>query len=204
MGWYTEQVLPRFINATLGGKRFRPLRERVASGLSGDVIEIGFGSGLNVPYYPESVRSVKAVDPSAVGKRLATQRIAASSTPIEFVGLDGARLPLDEESADHVLTTWTLCTIPEVSTALSEMKRVLRPGGAVHFLEHGRSPDAKVARAQDRWTALNRRLGGGCHLNRPILDLVSASGLEVTKIDNYSVQGPKVVGYMYEGLAEKR
>ena len=204
MGWYSEQVLPRFINASLGSKRFAPLRQRVATGLSGDVVEVGFGSGLNVPYYPPEVRTVKAIDPSAVGKKLAAERVAASSAQIEYVGLDGARLPLADESADHVLTTWTLCTIPDVGGALGEVRRVLRPGGALHFLEHGRSPDEKVARAQDRWTPLNRRLGGGCHLNRPILDLLRASGLEVTKIENYYVKGPKVVGYMYEGLAEKR
>jgi ubiquinone/menaquinone biosynthesis C-methylase UbiE len=204
MGWYAEQVLPRFINVSLGSKRFVPMRQRVASGLSGDVVEIGFGSGLNVPYYPASVRSVKAIEPSALGKSLAAERVAASHAPIEFVGLDGARLPLEDESADHVLTTWTLCTIPDVESALQEMKRVLRPAGTVHFLEHGRSPDEKVARAQDRWTPLNRRLGGGCHLNRPILDLLRASGLEVTTIENYSIKGPKVVGYMYEGSAVKR
>jgi ubiquinone/menaquinone biosynthesis C-methylase UbiE len=204
MGWYDEKVLPRFINVSLGSKRFIPMRQRVASGLFGDVVEVGFGSGLNVPYYPASVRSVKAIEPSALGKRLATERVAASHASIEFVGLDGARLPLEDESADHVLTTWTLCTIPDVESALQEMKRVLRPAGTVHFLEHGRSPDQKVARAQDRWTPLNRRLGGGCHLNRPILDLLRASGLEVTKIENYSIKGPKVVGYMYEGSAAKR
>lgn len=204
MGWYGEQVLPRFINASLGSNRFVPMRQRVASGLSGDVIEVGFGSGLNVPYYPASVRSVKAIEPSALGRRLAAERVAASHVPVEFVGLDGARLPLEDESADHVLTTWTLCTIPDVDAALQEMKRVLRPTGTLHFLEHGRSPDEKVARGQDRWTPLNRRLGGGCHLNRPILDLLQRSGLEVTKIENYYIKGPKLVGYMYEGLAEKR
>jgi ubiquinone/menaquinone biosynthesis C-methylase UbiE len=204
MGWYSDQVLPRFINVSLGSKRFVAMRQRVTSGLSGDVVEVGFGSGLNVPYYPASVRSVKAIEPSTVGRRLAAERVAASHAPVEFVGLDGARLPLEDESADHVLTTWTLCTIPDVEAALQEMKRVLRPAGTLHFLEHGRSPDEKVARAQDRWTPLNRRLGGGCHLNRPILDLLRASGLEVTKIENYSIKGPKVVGYMYEGSAEKR
>lgn len=204
MGWYGEQVLPRVVNSALGSKRFGPMRERVASGLSGDVVEVGFGSGLNVPYYPASVRRVKAVEPSAVGKKLAAERVAASPTLIEFVGLDGASLPLEDQSADHVLTTWTLCTIPDVESALEEMRRVLRPGGTLHFLEHGRSSDEKVARAQDRWTPLNRRLGGGCHLNRPMLDLLEGSGLEVTKIETYYIQGPKAFRYMYEGLAEKR
>ncbi len=147
MGWYTDQIVPRFIDATLGGKRFAPLRGRAASGLSGDVVEIGFGSGLNVPHYPSSVRRVIAVDPSAVGKHLAAKRVAASAIPIEFAGLDGARLPFDDESADHVLSTWTLCTIPDVEGALGEVRRVLRPGGTFRFLEHGRSPDSRVARA---------------------------------------------------------
>ena len=144
-----------------------------------------------------------AVEPSDVSKRLAATRVAASKVPIDFVGLDGARLPLGDESADYVLSTWTLCTIPEVEAALSEVKRVLRSGGEFHFVEHGRSPDEKVARAQDRWTPLNMRIAGGCHLNRPILELLNASGLEVTRIDRYYIKGPKQFGYMYEGIAAK-
>lgn len=204
MGWYTDQVVPRFINVALGSKRFVPMRQRVTAGLEGDVVEIGFGSGLNVPYYPSTVRSVKAIDPSAVGQTLAHDRVAAAAMPIEYVGLDGAHLPLPDGSADHVLSTWTLCTIPDVDDALAEVKRVLRPGGSFHFLEHGRSPDAKVARTQDRLTPINRRLGGGCHLNRPIRDLLDRSGLEVTAIDTYYMPGAKAVGYMYEGVAKKR
>jgi ubiquinone/menaquinone biosynthesis C-methylase UbiE len=204
MGWYTDEVVPRFINVALGSKRFVPMRQRVTAGLEGDVVEIGFGSGLNVPYYPPAVRSVKAIDPSAVGKQLARDRVASALVPIEYVGLDGAHLPLPDASADHVLSTWTLCTIPDVDDALAEVRRVLRPGGSLHFLEHGRSPDAKVARTQDRLTPINRRLAGGCNMNRPIRDLLDGSGLEVTTIENYYVKGPKAVGYMYEGVAEKR
>ena len=203
MGWYGEHIVPRITNLSCGSKRMRPMRERVVGGLSGEVVEVGFGTGLNVPFYPAAVASVKAVEPSEVSKRLASARVAASSVPIDFVGLDGAHLPLDDESADHVLSTWTLCTIPDVEAALAEVKRVLRPGGVFHFVEHGQAPDEKVARAQDRWTPLNMRLGGGCHLNRPILDLVNASGLEVTQIDRYYIKGPKLVGYMYEGSAQK-
>src|SRR4249919_260017 len=114
MRWYTDEVVPRFINVALGSKRFLPMRQRVTAGLEGDVVEIGFGSGLNVPYYPPGVRSVKAIDPSAVGKRLAGDRVASATMPIEYVGLDGAHLPLADSSADHVLSTWTLCTIPDV------------------------------------------------------------------------------------------
>lgn len=116
----------------------------------------------------------------------------------------GQQLPVEDASVDHVLTTWTLCTIPDVGRALSEIRRVLRPGGALHFVEHGRSPEPRVAAWQDRLTPLQRRIFGGCHLNRPIGELVAASGLEVTRMDNYSIRGPKVFGYMFEGLATKR
>ncbi len=201
MGFYEDRVLPRCIDVLLGAKELRKLRRRVASTLSGEVLEVGFGSGLNVPYYPETVIRVQAVDPATVGRKLAAKRVEASSVPVEYVGLDGEALPLDDASVDHVLTTWTLCTIPDVEQALHEMRRVLRPGGTLHFLEHGRSPDEKVARRQDRWTPLQRRIAGGCHLNRPIDDLVAGAGFEITGLDNYSVKGPKAFSYMYEGTA---
>lgn len=204
MGWYADEVVPRYINVALGSRRFVEMRQRVTNGLEGDIVEIGFGSGLNVPYYPPAVCSVKAIAPSAVGQKLARDRIAAAAIPIEYVGLDGAHLPLPDESTDHVLSTWTLCTIPAVDEALAEVKRVLRPGGSLHFLEHGRAPDEKVARTQDRLTPINRRLLDGCHLNRPIRDLLDRSGLEVTTIDTHYIKGPRALTYMYEGVAEKR
>ncbi len=204
MGWYADQVVPRLINVALGSERFEAIRPRVTKGLEGDIVEIGFGSGLNVPHYPPAVRSVKAIDPSVVGQKLARGRVGAAAIPIEYVGLDGAHLPLPDASADHVLSTWTLCTIPDVDAALAEVKRVLRPGGSLHFIEHGRAPDAKVARTQDRLTPINRRLLAGCHMNRPIRELLDRSGLELTAIDTYYMEGPKAVGYMYEGVAQKR
>ena len=121
--------------------------------------------------------------------------------PIEYVGLDGEHLPLDDASVDHVLSTWTLCTIPDVGAALAEVRRVLRPGGALHFVEHGRSPDAAVARWQERLDPLQRRLVGGCHLTRPIDELIRASGLEMTQLRNHYLRGPKVFGYLYIGAA---
>lgn len=203
MGIYERQIVPRFVNVVLGGKQFARLRERVASGLEGEVLEVGFGSGLNVPYYPAAVTRVRAVDPATVGRKLAEKRVAASTVPIEYVGLDGQNLPIDDASVDHVLTTWTLCTIPDVHRALGEMHRVLRPGGALHFLEHGRSPDPKVERWQDRMTPIQRRIGGGCHFNRPIDQLLTDAALDIEQLDNYYVKGPKTVGYMYEGVATK-
>jgi SAM-dependent methyltransferase len=123
---------------------------------------------------------------------------------VEYVGLDGEKLPLDDASVDHVLTTWTLCTIPDVDRALAEIRRVLRPDGTLHFLEHGRSPDEKVVRWQDRMTPIQRRFAGGCHLNRPIDRLLVDAGLTVDRLENYYVKGPKLFGYMYEGVATKR
>jgi ubiquinone/menaquinone biosynthesis C-methylase UbiE len=203
MGFYEDRILPYCVDLALGGKQFGRLRERVVAGIDGEVLEVGFGSGRNVPFYPSDVTRVRAVDPATVGLKLAAKRVAASTVPVEYVGLDGESLPLDEASVDHVLTTWTLCTIPDVGRALGEIRRVLRPGGSLHFLEHGRSPDPGVARWQDRITPINRRIAGGCHPNRPIESIVADSGLQIAELQNYYVRGPKPLGYMYEGVATK-
>jgi len=203
VGFYEAQILPRVVDLALGGSELGRLRARVAAGLDGEVLEVGFGSGRNVPYYPTSVTRVRAVDPAVVGRKLAARRVAATSVPVEYVGLDGQTLPLADESVDHVLTTWTLCTIPDVDAAVAEIRRVLRPGGAFHFLEHGRSNQPDVARWQDRVTPVQRRVAGGCHLNRRIDALVTEGGLEIDQLATYYVKGPKVMTYMYEGVATK-
>lgn len=204
VGFYEREVLPRFVDVALGGKQFKRLRARVASDLDGEVLEVGFGSGRNVPFYPTAVTRVRAVDPATVGRKLAAKRVAETTVPVEYIGLDGETLPLTDASVDHVLTTWTLCTIPDVDRALEEIRRVLRPGGSLHFLEHGRSPDPNVLRWQDRLTPLQQKIAGGCHLNRPIDALLAASGLEIDRLENYYLKGPKPLGYMYEGVASKR
>jgi ubiquinone/menaquinone biosynthesis C-methylase UbiE len=204
MGWYEDRVLPRVVDVALRGKQFDRVRARVAGGLDGEVLEIGFGFGRNVPHYPASVRRVRAVDPATLGRDLAAERVAASAVPVEYVGLDGEVLPLDDSSVDHVLTTWTLCTIPAVDRALGEIRRVLRPGGTLRFVEHGRSPDTGVARWQDRLTPIQRRVFGGCHLNRPIDRMLTDAGLTITQLDTYYLPGPKPFGYLYEGAAAKR
>jgi ubiquinone/menaquinone biosynthesis C-methylase UbiE len=203
MGFYEEQVLPRLVDVALSGKQFREKRARVASRLEGDVLEVGFGSGRNVPHYPPEVKRVRAVDPAVVGRQLASRRVAASPVAVEYIGLDGQDLPVEDDSVDHVLTTWTLCTIPDVPRALAEIRRVLRPSGGLHFLEHGRSSDPKVVRWQNRLTPLQRRIAGGCHLNRPVDRLVAESGLRVTAMENYHLKGPKTFGCMFEGVAVK-
>ena len=145
MGLYGEQVLPRVINAVCGLKTVEPLRSRVCEGLEGNVVEIGFGSGLNVPFYPAAVTGVSAVEPAGVGWKLAQTRVSESSVPVQRSGLDGQSLPFADESYDSALSTWTLCTIPDVAAALAEIRRVLKPGGTLHFLEHGLAPDEKRA-----------------------------------------------------------
>lgn len=203
MGFYENQVVPRFTNLVMSRRELTPIRARVAASLDGDVLEVGFGSGLNVPHYPPAVTRVRAVDPATLGRKLAAKRVAASRVPVEYVDLDGQALSLEPDSIDHVLTTWTLCTIPDVARALGEIRRVLRPGGSFHFVEHGRSPDPNVADWQDRLTPIQRRVAGGCHLNRPIDQLVLNSGLKLVRLENYYAKGPRPFGYMFEGLATK-
>jgi ubiquinone/menaquinone biosynthesis C-methylase UbiE len=203
MSWYGDQVLPRLIDVVLSTREITEIRARVAGGLEGEVLEVGFGSGRNVPHYPAAVTRVRAVDPATVGRRLAAARVERSPVPVEYVGLDGQDLPLASGSVDHVLTTWTLCTIPDVGRALREMVRVLRPGGQLHFVEHGRSPDPRVARWQDRLTPVQRRIAGGCHLNRPIDELVAGSGLTLSSMTTYHIRGPRALGYTFEGVATR-
>jgi len=179
------------------------LRARVTGGLSGEVLEVGFGSGLTMPYYPPAVQRVRAVDPSAVARKLAADRVAASPVPVEYIGVDAQALPLADASVDYVVSVLTLCTIPAVDRALAEIRRVLRPAGAFHFMEHGLSPEETVARWQHRLTPLQRRVFGGCHIDRPIGRLVAGAGLEVTRLDNYYLKGPRAFGYMFDGVAAR-
>jgi ubiquinone/menaquinone biosynthesis C-methylase UbiE len=181
-------------------------RRRATDGLHGEVVEIGFGSGLNVPAYPTDVTTVYAVDPSLVARELAAERVAASPAEIRYVGLDGEDLPLDDASVDTALSTFTLCTIPNAGQAVREVNRVLRPGGTFHFLEHGLCPDAGVARWQHRLNGVQRRVAGGCHLDRPIEQLVRDAGFEITAIHHDQLAGPGFMrpwAYLYEGVATK-
>lgn len=195
MGIYGEQVLPRLINVACGLKAVEPLRQRVCEGLHGEVVEIGFGSGLNAPFYPASVARVTAIEPADVGWKLAEKRLAETAVPVERSGLDGQSLPFPDDSFDSALSTWTLCTIPDVAAALSEVRRVLRPGGSLRFLEHGLAPDERVQRWQHRLEPMQKRIFGGCHLTRPIPDLLTASGFAIEDLDVFYEDGtPKFVG----------
>jgi SAM-dependent methyltransferase len=204
MGWYDDHVLPRVINVVMDNKQMRRIRGRVCAGLAGEVVEIGFGTGLNLPFLPPTVTRLHAVEPSGLGVRLARQRIDGTVAPVEVVGLDGQRLPLADASVDAALCTWTLCTIPDAVAAVREVRRVLRPGGTMHFVEHGASPHPRVRRWQDRLNGLQRRTAGGCNLNRDIPAIVEAGGLTVEQLDTYYAKGtPKPLGWEFEGVAVK-
>lgn len=202
MGIYAEQVLPRIIDVACGMKANAPLRKRVCDGLHGQVVEIGFGSGLNVPYYPSAVTGVAAVEPADLGWKLARKRLAATTIPVERSGLDGQSLPLADESCDTAVSTWTMCTIPDVAAALHEVRRVLKPGGTLHFVEHGLAPDEKVRRWQHRLEPLQKRVFGGCHLTRQIPDLLTDAGFTITEVDVFYEDGaPKFLAADTLGVA---
>jgi ubiquinone/menaquinone biosynthesis C-methylase UbiE len=201
MGLWAESVLPRVVDRALRTPEVAVRRGRTLAGLTGTVLEIGFGSGLNLRHYPQAVERVLAVEPSDLAWRLAEPRMRRDAPPVERVGLDGARLPVPDRSVDAVVSTFTLCTIPDVDAALVEIRRVLRPGGALHFLEHGRAPEESVRRWQRRLQPLQSRMLGGCRLDRRIDDLVAGSGLEVVELSTGYGDGPKPFSYLYRGRA---
>ena len=195
MGIYGERVLPRLVDACCGMKPMVPLRQRVCAQLHGRVLEIGFGSGHNLPYYPPAVTEVDAVEPADLGWRLAGKRIAATRVPVRRSGLDGQSLPFPDDTFDTALSTLTLCTIPDAGAALREIRRVLKPGGTFHFLEHGLAPDEDVRRWQHRLEPLQMRAFGGCHLTRSVVDMLTAAGFTIVDLDVFYEKGaPKVFG----------
>lgn len=192
MGVWGNQVVPRLTDRALSSGEITELRARVCAGLTGRVVEIGFGSGLNVGCYPPAVTAVAAVEPSGTGWRLSAQRRQDSAVPIELVGLDGQVLDAPDASYDSALSTFTLCTIPDPAAALREVWRVLRPGGSFHFLEHGLAPDDNVVRWQHRLEPLQRRAFGGCHLTRDVPALVTAAGFDLVTVERRYLPGPAV------------
>jgi len=193
MGFYGEQILPRVTDRALRGQEAARLRARVTAGLSGEVLEVGFGSGLNMPFYPAAVKRVRAVDPSAVARKLAADRVAASTVPVEYIGADAQALKLADASVDHVVSVLTLCTIPAVDRALAEIRRVIKPDGQYLFLEHVRSADPKVAHSQDRWEGVWGVIAQGCHPNRDTFPRIE-SAFTIDQVERSEVPfGPKIV-----------
>jgi ubiquinone/menaquinone biosynthesis C-methylase UbiE len=203
MGFYQNQILPRLIHLAMGQEDLKAYRGRVVARAAGRVLEIGIGSGLNMPFYGNSVKEVIGLDPSAQLLAMA-QRAVRPRIPIEFIEGSAEVIPLEDQSVDAVLTTWTLCSIPDAARGLREMRRVLKVGGVLLFAEHGRAPEAGVRWWQDRLTPVWKRLGGGCHLNRPIGDLIASAGFRLERLENSYIRGPRPLTYMYEGSARPR
>ena len=191
MGWWKERVVPVLADRSLRGREIGELRAEACAGLAGEVLEVGFGSGLNLRHLPDAVTRVDAVEPSDRGWEMSQPRRERSAVPVERVGLDGERLAAADASYDHVLCTFTLCTIPDPELAAAEMRRVLRPGGTVAFLEHGLAPTPRTARWQRRLDPVQRRVAGGCHLSRDVPALLAGAGLDVVELRAEYLPGPR-------------
>lgn len=201
MGVYRERILPRLVDRACGTADLRAWRERATDGLTGVVVEIGFGSGLNIPHYPDEVTLVHAIEPAGAALELARPRILARPVDVEHHQIEAERLPLPDDSCDGALSTFTLCTIPDVPTALAELRRVLRPGGRFHFLEHGISPEERTARWQQRIEPAQRLFAGGCHLTRDPASMIEAAGFELQWAESRYARGPKPWTWFTMGVA---
>ena len=200
MGIYQRYVFPHVLDFAM--RRMNPLRGDVLAPAAGDVLEIGFGTGLNLRHYPTTVRRLCTVDPLDALQRRVAERIAAAPFPVErhHLRADG-RLPFDTARFDCAVMTWTLCTIPDPIAALRELRRVLKPGAMLLFIEHGRSDDAKVARFQERWNPIQNVIAAGCNVNRPIDALILEGGFSFEKLDRFKADGPRFLAEMYRGVA---
>ena len=199
---YATYIFPRLMDWVLRGERFQRERQRLLTAATGVVLEIGFGTGLNLPHYPRTVTALHTVDPASMLRDRVAGRVAQAPFPVHIQHLAAERLPYANTTFDCVVSTFTLCTVPDPIMALREVRRVLKPDGHLLFLEHGRSDDPAVARWQDRLNPLQRRLACGCNLNRRIDELVRTAGLHVTSVDRYVLPGvPRLGGEMYRGQA---
>jgi ubiquinone/menaquinone biosynthesis C-methylase UbiE len=201
MSWYRRHILPHLIDLAMRQDALSEYRRRVLPAAEGRVLEVGVGSGLNLPFYGHATSHLFALDPSP--ELLSMARRAAKGTPsrVEWLEASAEAIPLASSSVDTVVTTWTLCSIPDVARALIEVRRVLAPGGRLLFVEHGCAPDQAVRRWQDRLTPLWKRLAGGCHLNRAVPDLLEAAGFRIERMETGYMSGPKPMTFMYEGRA---
>jgi len=201
--FYDDHVLPHLVNVAMSTKALKEERQRCLEHVKGTVLEVGFGTGLNLPHYPRTVTKVVGIDPSEKSARLARKRIAAAPFPIEIIGLSAEKIPVADASFESIVSTFTLCSIPDVAGALREMRRVLDPGGRLYFVEHGRADDPRVERWQERLNGLEQMVFGGCHLNRPISQLITQAGFEIERLEHGYLNGtPKFAGFFYRGVAK--
>jgi ubiquinone/menaquinone biosynthesis C-methylase UbiE len=204
MSIYSRYVFPWLLDHVLVSPQVNEQRRLALSPAAGEVLEIGLGTGLNLPFYPPGVERLTAIDPNAGMTRRAAPRAAAASVPVSVLSADAAELPLPDASFDTVVSTWTMCSIAALPAALREVHRVLRPGGRLLFVEHGLSPSPRVAKWQRRLTPINRRLADGCHLDRDIARLISESPLEMEICETLSLAHvPQIAGFLYRGVARK-
>jgi ubiquinone/menaquinone biosynthesis C-methylase UbiE len=200
---YEKYVLPRLIHVGMRNRVAAAERRKFIPLASGTVLEVGVGSGLNLRFYGPQVQKLYALDPSLELWKMARQRVRKAPFPVEFLAVAAECIPLEDMSIDTVVTTWTLCTIPNPRQALTEMRRVLKPEGRLIFVEHGHSPDSGVLAWQNRLTPVWKRIGGGCHLNRQIDDLIADAGFDITQIERGYSRGPKPMTYLYKGFARR-
>jgi ubiquinone/menaquinone biosynthesis C-methylase UbiE len=201
MGFYQTRILPRIIDLSMRNRDLASYRERVLSVAEGRVLEVGIGSGLNLPFYGSRVTHVVGLEPAPRLLAMTREAVYRQEIPVELISASGESIPLPHDQFDTVVTTWTLCSIPAVSVALNEMRRVLKPTGRLLFVEYGRAPEESVRKWQDRLTPVWKRIGGGCHLNRPIRELIEGAGFTIEHLQTGYMRGPKPMTYMYEGRA---
>lgn len=204
MGLYARLVLPRIIETACAQEPLKSLRARYVPHATGRVLEIGIGSGHNLEHYTESVTSVTGIDPAPELTVRARERAAKLHCPVYVIEQSGESIPAEDAFFDTIVCTWTLCSIPNVYRALDEMRRVLTPRGRLIFIEHGKAPDPSIARWQARIEPLWKKIGGGCHLSRPMGRLIEDAGFRITELDTGHVPGPKIASYMYHGTAVRR
>jgi ubiquinone/menaquinone biosynthesis C-methylase UbiE len=203
MGFYAKHILPRLLDLAMRNKETARLRAAWIPQARGEVLEIGIGSGLNLPFYSSEVHQIYGVDPSVELQRMARQRATTGRGKVEFLTQSAEEpLPLASATIDTVVVTWTVCSIPNAAKALQEMKRVLKGSGRLIFVEHGRAPDPAVAAWQDRLTPVWKRITGGCHLNRRIDELVMEAGFQISDLKTCYVAGPRPMTYTYQGIAQ--
>jgi ubiquinone/menaquinone biosynthesis C-methylase UbiE len=201
MGFYQDQIVPLLINLAMRRQDLAAYRSRIVPAAEGRVLEIGIGSGLNLPFYSRHVEQVIGLDPSPKLLAMARQANRPKSRTVEFIEGSAEQIPLEKGTVDTIVMTWALCSIPDPGRALREIQRVLKPTGHLLFVEHGRAPDPNVVRWQDRLTPIWKRVSGGCHLNRAMGSLIEAAGFQFNHLETGYMRGPKPMTFMYEGSA---